>query len=209
MLSCYAWLIVKFTICPKAPNPWSVNVAGILDGLAWWRFIFKDNNISWYNCINKCEEIDALISIHRRKPTYAFLSHHSPHCDPVFRVCIFVDCLWVFRMWRGEQEREIYWEGAQSWALSEVLHFSFGILRIAPFDITKKLNLPNPSLSLRKYVLHFEQNACIYVENIITAGGFLMKTKCILYMFQRLRKQNNRKWEQQNWRTSCKIISMV
>ena len=110
-------------------------------------FIFKDNNISWYNCINKCEEIDALISIHRRKPTYAFLSDHSPHCDPVFRVCIFVDCLWVFRMWRGEQEREIYREGAQSWALSEVLHFSFGILRIAPFDITKKLNLPNPSLS--------------------------------------------------------------
>ena len=29
----------------------------------------------------------------------AFLFEHSPHCDPVFCVCIFVDRLWVFRMW--------------------------------------------------------------------------------------------------------------
>ena len=36
-------------------------------------------------------------------------------------------------------------------------------------------------------------DACIYVENVTAAGGFLMKTKCILYMFQRLRKAEEEK----------------
>ena len=41
--------------------------------------------------------------------------------------------------------------------------------------------------------MHFDQDACIYVENVTAAGGFLMKTKCILYMFQRLRKAEEEK----------------
>ena len=76
----------------KTLNPWSWNVAGILDGFreAWRKFIFKDNN--WCNCVNKCEEnwCTSISSFNENQPQIMHFNLIIHHIVILFFVCAYL-----------------------------------------------------------------------------------------------------------------------